>query len=505
VDEEAVAEHGPSFQDILAIARRRIWWLIVPILLGPILGYLISLQVKPVFTSQAFVLVEQQKVPDAFVPSMVMDQLEIRLMTMQDQILSRSRLQPIIEEFGLYQSDNGHPPMDELVARLRQDITITPIRPDASALRGFYIKVNADNAGTAQRVCTRVLTMFMDENLKTRSERAESTTQFLTSQLDDAKRKLDDNDAKLAEFKTRYLGRLPSDEQNNLQMLSTLSSRLDAVNESIAQMRQQRVTQMAMLAQQTASSRPASAVSSSPSEMEKQLSDLRAQLATLEARYTPEHPEVIAIKEQIEALQQKLQRTRATAPPPQASAVPVPEAPETTQLRASIDAVDEGIKTKKAEQARLEQEINSFQARIQLSPVVEEQYKVLTRDYNSALQFYNDLLAKKTQSEMVRDLEQRREGEQFHVMDAPSLPSKPSSPKRIKFALGGLASGFALGVVLAGILDLSVKRIRTERDVSLYLEIPILGTIQDLDHKLKVSGQAADAQKSKSAVSKIAV
>src|SRR5215469_1401922 len=116
VDEEAAAEQSLGLQDILGIARRRIWWLIVPIVLGPIAGYLISLQVKPVFTSQAFVLVEQQKVPDAFVPSMVMDQLETRLMTMQDQILSRSRLQPIIEQFGLYKDDQGRASMDELVA-----------------------------------------------------------------------------------------------------------------------------------------------------------------------------------------------------------------------------------------------------------------------------------------------------------------------------------------------------------------------------------------------------
>ncbi len=135
------------------------------------------------------------------------------------------------------------------------------------------------------------------------------------------------------------------------------------------------------------------------------------------------------------------------------------------------------------EQARLEQQTANFQARIQLSPLVEEQYKGLTRDYESALQFYSDLLTKKTQSEMVRDLEQKREGEQFRVMDAPALPTNPSSPNRNKFALAGLIAGIALGAGLAGILEMKERFIRTETDVETHLGIPLLGVIHTLDLK----------------------
>lgn len=470
-------------QEILAIARRRLWWIVVPVIVGPIAGYLVSLKITPVFTSQAFVLVEQQKVPDTFVPSMVTDQLETRLMTMQDQILSRSRLQPLIEQFGLYKNDLGRASMDELVARLRKAIKVTPIRPDSSnALRGFYVAVDADNPATAEQVCARVLSMFMDENLNARSKRAEDTTQFLTGQLNDAKRRLDENDSRLADFKTRYLGRLPTDEQSNLQMLSTLSSRLDAVNEAIAQAQQQRVMQSSLLAQQNASARAVHATAAKPNDLEKQIADLRAQLATLETRYTPEHPEVVKTKGQIEALQRQLDVARAATPEPESPAImAVPESPESAQLRASVAAIDDSIKSKRAEQARLEAQISSFQARIQLSPVVEEQFKGLTRDYESALQFYNELLTKKTQSEMVRDLEQRREGEQFRVMDAPGLPSKPSSPDEQKFTLGGLISGFALGALLAAILEMKERFIRTEKDIETHVGIPILGVIQNLD------------------------
>jgi polysaccharide chain length determinant protein (PEP-CTERM system associated) len=476
-------ERQLGVQEILAIARRRLWWIVVPVIVGPIAGYLVSLKITPVYTSQAFVLVEQQKVPDTFVPSMVTDQLETRLMTMQDQILSRSRLQPLIEQFGLYRGDLGRASMDELVARLRKAIKVTPIRPDSSnALRGFYVAVDADNPATAEQVCSRVLSMFMDENLNARSKRAEDTTEFLTGQLNDAKRRLDENDSRLADFKTRYLGRLPTDEQTNLQMLSTLSSRLDAVNEAIAQAQQQRVMQSSLLAQQNASAPAAHATTAKPSDLEKQITDLRAQLATLETRYTPEHPEVVKTEGQIEALQRQLDLARSATPEPESPAiVAVPENPGSAQLRASVAAIDDSIKSKRAEQTRLEEQISAFQARIQLSPVVEEQFKGLTRDYESALQFYNELLTKKTQSEMVRDLEQRREGEQFRVMDAPALPSKPSSPDEQKFTLGGLISGLALGALLAAILEMKERFIRTEKDIETHVGIPILGVIQNLE------------------------
>ena len=481
-----------GLQDILAIARRRLWWILVPALLGPVGGYQVSLLLKPVYSSQAFVLVEQQKVPDAFVPSMVTDQLETRLMTMQDQILSRSRLEPVITELKLYEDGGKSPSMDDRVVQLRKAIKVTPIRPDASnALRGFYVDVEASTARTAQLVCSRVLSMFMEENLKARSDRAESTTEFLTGQLGEAKRRLNENDAKLAVFKGKYLGRLPSDEQTNLQMLSSLNSQSNAVNDSLAQATQQRAMQASMLAQQAG---PELVGSGKRPDLERKVSELRVQLTTLEARYTSENPDVTKTKAQIQMLERQLAQAPAPAADPNEELkTPVVESTEHAQLRASLQSTDSAIRFKKAEQERLQQQIAIFQARIQLSPRVEEEFKGLTRDYESSLQFYNDLLTKKTQSEMVRDLEQRREGEQFRVVDSPSSPSKPTFPDRQKFALGGLAVGFVLGSLIAGILDFKERFIRNERDITTYLQIPMLGAIQDLEQNSDINLASAIA------------
>jgi polysaccharide chain length determinant protein (PEP-CTERM system associated) len=478
--EKELQGHQLGLPEILGMAKRRLWWILIPVLLGPVAGYLISLKITPIFTSQAFVLVEQQKVPDTFVPSMVTDQLETRLATMQDQILSRSRLQPLIEQLGLYKDDLLRAPMDQLVARLRKAIKITPIRPDASnALRGFYVSVDADSPKTAQDICDRILTMFMEENLNARSKRAQDTTDFLAGQLNDAKRKLDDSDENLASFKSKYLGRLPTDEASNLQMLSTLSSRLDAVNEAIAQAQQQKVTQASMLAQERGANQGAKLRVERPSEVKKELAQARSDLEDLETRYTVQHPEIIKAKERIRMLEQRLDDARI-APPEAPVGASLPDSPEAVQLAASLSAIDETIKLKRAEQARLEQQIAGFQARIQLSPTVEEEFKGLTRDYEGSLQFYNDLLTKKTQAEMVRNLEQRREGEQFRVMDAPGLPSKPSSPDRTKFALAGLVLGFALGAALTALLELREQFVRTEKDIDVHLGLPVLGVIKIL-------------------------
>ena len=485
MQEPAAEGNQLGIQDVLGIARRRWIWILIPALLGPLMGYLVSLLLNPTFASQAFVLVEQQKVPDAFVPSMVTDQLETRLMTMQNQILSRSRLQPIIEEFKLYEGNGKNMSMDDRVAKLRKDIKVTPIRPDSSpVLRGFYVEADATTAKAAQQICTRVLSMFMEENLKARSDRAESTTDFLAGQLQEAKQKLDASDANLAAFKSKYIGRLPSDEQTNLQMMSSLNSRLDAVNEAIMQAQQQRAMQASMLAQQTASARAERTNSGKRADLERKISELKVQLATLEARYTAEDPDVRKTKAEIETLQRQLAQSPTEVAGQDAQLkTPVTETAEVAQLRTTLTATEDTIRLKKAEQARLEQEMAGFQARIQLSPKVEEDFKGLTRDYESSLQFYNDLLTKKTQSEMVRDLEQKREGEQFRVMDSPSLPSKPSFPDRQKFALGGLMAGFVLGAALAAILDFKERFIHNERDVTNYLDLSILATIGDLDEE----------------------
>src|SRR5579871_5359002 len=220
-----------TLEDYVGMLRRRIWWLIVPAVLAPAIAFGISTMLPSRYTSQTLVLVEQQKVPDTLVRPVITEVLDERLATMKEQILSRSRLQPIIEMFGLFE-DKQKISVEDKVELMRKAIKISPVRADfeggGSGLPGFYVSFTAPNARLAQQVCGEITSMFLAENLKVREQRAQGTTDFIGSQLQDSKQKLDEQDAKLAEFKRKYIGQLPGQEQMNFNMLSSLNTQLDA-------------------------------------------------------------------------------------------------------------------------------------------------------------------------------------------------------------------------------------------------------------------------------------
>jgi polysaccharide chain length determinant protein (PEP-CTERM system associated) len=477
-----------TIDDYLAILRRRRWPILIPALLGPLVAFSVSLGLHSQYTSGTLVLVEQQKVPESYVRSVVTDALNQRLATMQEQILSRTRLQPIIEKFGLYKQDAGRVPMEDLVDRLRKAIKISAVQAmvgtrSEAGLPGFTISFTADDPRLAQQICGEITSMFMEENLRVREQRAEGTTQFLTKQLEEAKRKLDQQDARLAAFKQRYLGQLPGQEQTNMNLLMGLNTQLEAVTQLLNRTQQDKTYMESLLAQQVAAWQASQTPNNNPDALEAQLTTLQSQLVTLEARYTPDHPDVIKAKNDIAQLKKKIDETAAAAknkPAEEVHTTKLIEPPQIQQLRNQIHVAEQTLREKSQEQERLHEQIKTYQARVQLSPVVEEQYKEVTRDYQTALDFYNELLAKKTQSEMATDLERRQQGEQFRVMDPPNLPEKASFPNRPLFAAGGLGGGLALGFSLALLLEMRDKSLRNERDVEFYLQLPTLARVPSI-------------------------
>ncbi len=198
--------------------------------------------------------------------------------------------------------------MDDLVGRLQKAIEVTPVLPMALTrsenLPGFFVNVTLEDARTAQEVCTTVTSMFIEENLRRRQEQSEDTTQFLSQQLTDAKSKLDDQDAKLAAFKSHFLGSLPEQEQTNLNLLNGLTSQLDAASQALARAQQDKTFTQSMLAQQVAEFQ-SSQTGQSPDTIQKQLADLQTLLTSLRARYTDDYPDVIKTKADITALEKE--------------------------------------------------------------------------------------------------------------------------------------------------------------------------------------------------------
>jgi polysaccharide chain length determinant protein (PEP-CTERM system associated) len=456
--------------------------MLVPAVLGCVAVFGVALYLPSRYTSQSLILIEGQRVPDAFVQSAVTEDLNARLATMQEQILSRTRLQAIIERYGLFKRDMKGVPLEELARRLRQAIDLTAIKPIVSSrtrdqvLPGFNISVTLEAPQVAQQVCTEISSMFIEENLRQRERASQGTTDFLQGQLDNAKRSLDEQDAKLATFKQKYMGMLPDEMQTNLNLLSTLNTQLEAVTQALNRAQQDKTYTESLLAQQVSAWEQMNAmkdgIAPPQDTLEQQLADLQNRMLAAEARYTSQHPDVIKLKAVMEELRKKIREREADAGKEssrKSSLSLMTEPPQIRQLRSQLHMDEEAIRANSAEQERLKQRIKLFESRLQLSPVVEQEFKKSTRDHETALQLYNDLLRKKDQSSMATDLERKQQGEQFRIMDPPSLPEKPTFPNRPLFALAGFGGGLALGVGLAFLCEMQDKAIRNEHDVKFFL------------------------------------
>lgn len=480
--------------DYVAMFKRHLKMIVALALVAPLLGFIISYAFAAKYTSQSLVLVEGQKVPQGYVAPVVTEDLSARVATLGQKALGADRLRPLIERLnqqGILHSGNA----DELMDEIRSGVSIEavqsvvvpspnqgagrPGRPGQAEVPGFNVEYTASNPREAQAICAGLTDIMLQENLKDREQVAQSTTDFLTRQVDDAKHNLDDLDARLATFKKQYMGQLPGDEDTNLKLLAGLNSQLDASTQALNRAQQDKAFTESLLAEQVAAWK-SSQSATNPQSLQQQLSSEKAKLIDLQNRYTDDYPDVIKEKAEVADLQKQLNQINSaaanasTATTAKASA---DEPPEIQQLRVQIHQSEATIAQATREQKNLQNEIKTVQGRIALSPAVEEQYKKLTRDYDTAQKFYDDLLADKSKSEMQTAMERDQEGEQMRLQIPADLPDSPSFPNRLMFAGGGLGTGLVLGIGLTLLLELRDKSLRTEDDVLAVLQLPVLSQV----------------------------
>jgi polysaccharide chain length determinant protein (PEP-CTERM system associated) len=481
-----------TMDDYLSMLRRRLKVILIPALLAPLAGFMVSYVFPPKYTSQSMVLVEGQKVPDNYVQPVITSDFTQRIQTLSQQVLSPSRLRPVIQSLALVKPDDENKLIDDIQHNMSVEPVITSMsaaaahagisgakKKKASAtdapVPGFNVNYTDSNAVRAQKICNAMTSLIVDENLRSRAEVAQGTTEFLGRQVEDAKRAIDEQDAKLANFKKQYMGQLPGDVDNNMRMLMSLNSQLDATTQTLSRAQQDKAYTESMLAQQTAAWK-SSQSSANPQNLEQQLNQLQAQLLQLQARYTDDHPDVIKTKSDIAKVEKKLKEVNAaaTAATDSSDKASGAEPPEIRQLRLQIHQYQSVIEQATVDQKRLQSQIGLYQSRTAMSPNVEEQYKLLTRDNDNAQSFYKELLAKKSSAALGTSMENQQQGEQMHILAAAGLPDAPSFPNRPIFAAGGLGAGLALGVVIAIFLEFSDKSIRTEKDAAAIMDLPLL-------------------------------
>lgn len=471
-----------SAADVKRVLRKH-WWIVPVCALGlGAISVVVATQLPKQYTSQTLVLVARPNVSEQIVKPFVPEDLAQRLATMKGKILSRTRLEPVIEKFNLYAPDRAKVHMGDLVDRLRSSVGVTPLEAmpgvQYANLPGFSVSVSFNDPQLAQQICTEVTSMFMEQDARDTNDKANKTKSFIDQQLNEARAKLDDQDGKLAQFKRSHLGSLSDDEQRNLGVLTSLNTELDATTQSMQRIQQDKSLNETLLGQQEASWK-ASQRGENPESLEDQLRARQEQLTVLRARYTEEHPDVAKLKSEIADLKKKIDEAPSSSDSPKTRKAVEP--PQLQQLRQKISQAEANYADLVKKQAKIQDSIRVIQSHIESSPMVEMQLRELTRNYQNAMDFYNDLLKQRNTAEVNKELINQQEGEHFSVLDPPSLPASPSFPKMLNFAGGGIGGGAMLGLVILYLLMATDKTLHTEREVETYLKLPVLASVPVLE------------------------
>ena len=497
IELEEKASEGFDWQHYLGLVRRHTWHFLVPFFVGWLGVWVASWFLPSVYRSSTLILVEQPTVPSQFVVPNVAGDLQDRLQSITQQILSRTRLLHIIDQFNLYAKYRDRSSPDELVERMRKDIEIELVRSeDGRDLTAFNVHYSADNPQTAQAVTAELTSLFIKQNLEVRQQQSETTTKFLEGQLASARDNLAEQEAKVRDFKDRYLGQLPGQLQTNLQILNGLQSQLQNEEDALSRAKQQNTYLQSLLTQYRSLQSSTKSADGAPvglPAVDKELDRLKAQLADLSSHYTDRHPDVRKLKEQI-AKTEKLKRqiiTDLNKPHPDAA----PDAPKDYgelrdaspmfQVQSQLNANNVEVANHERSIREVQAKITEYQARLGQEPVREQQLADLTRGYEQSKADYDSLLKKKNESELATNLERQQQGEHFQVMDPPSLPVKPYSPNRLKLFAIGLAAGIALGSALSFAFEMMDDRIYTEKEIknlmpaNILVEIPVLATVAE--------------------------
>jgi polysaccharide chain length determinant protein (PEP-CTERM system associated) len=474
-------------EEILRIIRRRAWLVAVTFSIGVSAAPLISRFVPVLFRSETLIMVIPQRVPDSYVKSTVTAKMEERLPSISNLILSRSRLERTITDFNLYPGQRAQGIMEDIVQRMRADISVQLEGQDS-----FRVKYVSADARTAQKVTARLASLYIEENLRDRENLADETNLFLESQLNDAKERLIEHEKKLEAYRRRYAGELPTQLASNLQTIQSTQMQLQSINESTNRTRERRLLVERQIADaQTLS--PAAAPpaiagtdkdASASMTTAQQLEAARAQLEVFKLRFTPDHPDIRTLERTIRDLQTRLEEeARLPLKPASERARDLSPAQLVQQkrlqdLRADLEVIDHQLAASEAEAGRLKQVMAGYQSKVDIVPTRESELVELTRDYGTLQTAYMSLLTKREDSKIAANLERRQIGEQFKILDPASLPEKPfNQTQRIGLIASGAVAGLGLGLLLAGFLEFRDSSLTRDEDVVRVLSLPVLALI----------------------------
>ena len=491
-----------TLDEIVRILLRRWWLILLPLGLGTTAGVLGYKSLPVQYRSETLIMVIPQRVPDSYVKSTVTTNVEDRLRSIGEQIRSRSRLERIILDLDLFNNLRRAGTMEGAVLRMRDDIDLKLEGKDSS----FRVSYVHSDPQIAQKVTERLAALYIEENLRDRENLADSTSSFLESQLQEAKRRLIEQEKKLEEYRRRYAGQLPSQLQGNLQALQSAQMQLQSLGESMHRARERRLLVERQIAD--AQTLPVEVVLpgvpvASPEALPQvppaqQLEVARARLDAARLRYTRDHPEVLALELSIRDLHARVEEEARRPPVPVAdkplSSAELARQKRISDLQAELKVIDLQLAAGETEEARLRAATADYNSRISVVPTRESELVELTRDYSTLQETYSSLLMKREDSKLAANLERRQIGEQFRILDPASLPERPHNQKqRLAVLAGSVLVGLAVGLLLVG-FEYRDSTFKLEEDVHRVLDLPVLALIPVMESEEEEGARRSSPQ-----------
>jgi len=503
----------PDIEDYIDILRRYRSWIIGPTFAGLVVALVIAFLWPDTYVSTALLRITPQQVPEKLVPSNVSTQMAERLLAMEQEILSRTSLRELIQRpsLNLYPVERQRKPIEDVIDQMHKGIKIdmldTGSGPAQHYASAFQISFAYPDRYKAQAVVRELVSKFTEETNNQLRQQSNTTTQFLNDQLNSAKADLDRLDGEITKFEMANAGRLPDQLQANLQAVNALETQLQAVNESINRTAQDKMmlqTQLQNLQQQATFIRANLAQTSGPeavrnerlTQMNNRIADEETKLSALRQIYKESHPDIQSLEAQLAVLRKqrdtlekessaaaKAKAPRKVANPQEAQNLENVKL-EIANVQAQIQARDMEMAAHVKRQKALQDQIAAYRERIDATPVNQQKYAALQRDYNLAKANYDEMAKKKDISETASDLEERRAGENLETLDPASLPEQPSEPNRLFIAGVGTAAGLFLGVFVAGIKEMKDTSLKNLKDVRAYTSLPVLSSVPLLENAL---------------------
>ena len=480
-----------NIHDYIEILYRRKWVFIAPLLLCLVIAVIVAFTLPSQYRSTTMILIEGQQVPEAYVQSTDKTPLSSRLSTLTQQIMSRTRLEKIANDFNLQEEsgrellkrlglsggdDTDRPGMEAVIVEMRKNINIDVIEGGRTGRGGnnpdaFSISYTGNNPKVIMQITNTLASLFIEENLRIREEYAEGTSEFLVSELNKAKKELEGQEGALRRFKERHMGSLPEQLDANLRTLDRLQLELQSARES----RRNAMQRMNFLQGQrgivTAGAQTTSGA------MQVELLRLGNELAGLLSTYKENYPDVIMIRNRIKEIKAQLQENQTLSDRGEEEIIAEDLATTNPMVSSELNITKSAIETYKLKEEKIIEQVKHYEKRVEDIPANEQKLADIRRDYDISLDNYKSLLEKKLNARLAENLEKRQKGERFRIIDPANLPEKPYKPDRRKIAFMGLLAGMGLGIGLIYLFEFFNPAFRKPEDFHGILDNPVLTTI----------------------------